>query len=66
MTILPCSSTPQVTGDACGPPSARVVITIAWCLGLMNSSSSSLPTVVSVAMFRAMLTTLSGRQSSDT
>jgi hypothetical protein len=58
MTIRPCSSTPQVTGEACGPPSARVVITIAWCLGLMNSSSSSLLTVVFVAMLRAMLMTL--------
>jgi hypothetical protein len=34
------------------------VITIAWCLGLMNSSSSSLLTVVFVAMLRAMLMTI--------
>jgi hypothetical protein len=29
MTILPWSSTPQVTGEACGPPPRRAVITIA-------------------------------------
>src|ERR1700722_18885284 len=53
MTILPCSSTPQVTGEACGPPSARVVITTAWCLGRMNSVSSARVTTVLVAIFLA-------------
>src|ERR1700748_2793801 len=53
MTILPWSSTPQLTGEACGPPSFRVVITIAWCLTLMNSISSSLLTTVFVAIFLA-------------
>jgi hypothetical protein len=42
-----------VTGEACGPPSFLVVITIAWCLTLMNSVSSSLPTTVLVAIVLA-------------
>src|ERR1700722_5012858 len=53
MTIRPWSSTPQVTGEACGPPPRRVVMTIALCRTLMNSISSSLLTTVLVAIFLA-------------
>ena len=46
------SLTPQVTGDACGRPSARAVITMAWCRGRMKSSSSSRVTAVLTAIWR--------------
>jgi hypothetical protein len=39
-----------VTGDACGPPLARAVITMAWCRGRMKSVSSSRLTAVLVAI----------------
>jgi hypothetical protein len=58
MTIRPASSTPQVTGDACGPPSFLVVITIARCLTLMNSVSSSRLTTLFVAIVLATPATL--------
>lgn len=51
--IRPAASTPQVTGEACGRPSLRVVMTTAWCLVLMKSSSSFRLTVVFVAIFLA-------------
>src|SRR3984885_813264 len=53
MTIRPASSTPQLTGEACGPPSFRVGITIALCRPLMNSVSSAALTTVDVAIFLA-------------
>ena len=49
--IRPPVSTPHVTGDACGRPSARVVSTIAWWRGRMKSISSSRLTVVLVAIW---------------
>ena len=48
--IRPPASTPHVTGDACGRPSARAVITIAWWRSRMKSSSSSRLTAVLVAI----------------
>ena len=45
MTRRPAASTPPVTGDACGRPSARVVISTMWCRGRANSSSPSRSTV---------------------
>src|SRR5690349_18647329 len=63
MTSLPCGSTPPVTGDAWGRPSARVVITTMWCRGRANSRSPSRSTVVFVAMLRAMPGTLPAASS---
>jgi hypothetical protein len=40
-----------VTGDACGRPSTRAVITIAWCLEEMKSVSSSRLTAVLTAIW---------------
>ena len=52
--MWPPSSTPPLTGDACGLPSARSVMSSMRWRGRTNSSSSSSPTSVFVAMFGAM------------
>src|SRR4051794_13811370 len=49
----PASSTPAVTGDACGEPSRRLVIRMTWCRGRTKSSSPARSTYVFVAIFRA-------------
>src|SRR4051812_39068157 len=51
--MRPDSSTPPLTGDACGLPSARSVMSSMRWRGRTNSSSSSSPTSVFVAMFGA-------------
>src|SRR6478735_3911109 len=58
MTRRPLSSTPPLTGEACGLPSARSVISSMWWRGRTNSSSSSSPTSVFVAMVGAMTSRL--------
>src|SRR6476659_4620539 len=54
MTIRPAVSTPPVIGDACTPPSARVVSRIMWWRGRANSSSASRSTAVVGAMVLGM------------
>ena len=61
MTRRPPSSTPPVTGDACGRPSARCVITTIWWRGRTKSSRPSRSTSVFVAMVRGMAGPLWGR-----
>ena len=56
--MCPPSSTPPLTGDACGLPSARSVMSSMRWRGRTNSSSSSSPTSVFVAMFGAMTSRL--------
>ena len=50
MLTRPLPSTPQVTGDACGLPSERVVIRMARCRGRANSSIPARSTRVLVAI----------------
>src|SRR6478735_1058492 len=56
--MCPPASTPPLTGDACGLPSARSVMSSMRWRGRTNSSSSSTPTSVFVAMFGAMASRL--------
>ena len=51
MTIRPSASTPPVTGESCGRPSARVVTRIRWWRVRTKSSSSSRSTRVFVAIW---------------
>ena len=57
--MRPCSSTPAVTGLACGLPSRRCVMRTIWCRGRTKSSSWSRSTESLVAMVRAMPHSLS-------
>jgi hypothetical protein len=50
MLTRPLPSTPQVTGDACGLPSERVVIRMARCRCRANSSIPARSTRVLVAI----------------
>src|SRR3954464_13633970 len=50
MTSLPSASTPHVTGESCGPPSAFVVSRIARWRVDRNSTTAARSTVSLVAM----------------
>ena len=63
--MCPPSSTPPLTGEACGLPSARSVMSSMRWRGRTNSSSSSSPTSVFVAMFGAMASRLATANASD-
>jgi len=52
--MRPVPSTPPVTGDACGVPSVRVVISTMWWRVRTKSNSASRSTGVFVAMVRGM------------
>src|SRR5689334_23984500 len=54
MTMRPSSSTPPVTGDVCGRPSARWVTSTMECRGRTKSSSASRSTSVLVAIWRGI------------
>src|SRR4051812_1460573 len=51
MTMRPSPSTPHVTGDNCGRPSARVVTNMPRWRGRMKSSNASRSTRRAVAIF---------------
>lgn len=55
-TIRPASSTPHVSGDPWGRPSARVVSRIARCRGRTKSSNSASSTAVLLAILGAIRT----------
>src|SRR5690242_1712100 len=54
MTTAP-STTPAVTGDSCGLPSARVVPRMTWCRVRTNSRSSSRSARRLVAIVRGLM-----------